>query len=130
MNILFICRYNRFRSVLSEALSKKYKKNKKYKVKSAGLFKGNPIDKYIKDIAKDLKIKIKSKPEGLSSKLLSWQDLIVIVADDVPPAIFNDKRYINKVKLLKIKDSQGERGAKAVAKKVEFKIKKFVKELK
>ena len=41
MNILFVCRYNRFRSRTAEAYFKKINKNKKIKVKSAGIFKGN-----------------------------------------------------------------------------------------
>ena len=59
MNILFICRYNRFRSVIAEGFFKKYNKNKKHKAKSAGLIIGTPMNREVKKVARDLKIKIK-----------------------------------------------------------------------
>ncbi len=51
INILFVCRYNRFRSRVAEAYFKKINKN--FKVKSAGLFKGRPLSpKTIKEAKK------------------------------------------------------------------------------
>ena len=41
--ILFICRHNRFRSKIAEGYFNKINKN--VKVKSAGIFIGNPLDK-------------------------------------------------------------------------------------
>ena len=45
-SILFVCKYNRFRSRVAEAYFKKINKNKNISVKSAGIIKGNlPLDK-------------------------------------------------------------------------------------
>lgn len=130
MKILFICRFNRFRSVLAEGLFKKLNKNKKHKAKSAGLIKGSQIDKNTKQIAKDLKIKIKAKPQTLSSKILAWQDMIVIIADNVSLDLFEHQKYIKKMKVYKIHDAKSDYHAKAVAKKVERAITEFVDGLK
>jgi protein-tyrosine-phosphatase len=128
MNILFLCRYNRFRSVIAEGFFKKLNKNTKYKAKSAGLIIGRPIDQNTKNIARKLGIKIKKKPEGLSTRLLGWQDLLVIVADDVPEAVFKNKEYIKKIKTIKIKDANIEDSINVV-KMIEFAVKLLVKKL-
>ena len=130
MNILFICRYNRFRSVLAESFFKKYNKNRKFNAKSSGLIKGYPIDKHIKELAKKLKIKIKKEPEGLTTKILNWQDLLVIMADDVPISAFKNKRYIKKIKVLKVRDVFNNNDRIKVAENVERRIKQLIKELK
>jgi len=130
MNILFVCRYNRFRSVLAEGFFKKYNKNKKHNVKSAGLIVGSPIDANTKQIARKLKIKIKSRPEPLSSKLFGWQDLIIIVADDVPLEVFKKQTNVKNLKIWKIKDTSNDNKAKLIAKKIETRIKSFAGKLK
>jgi len=104
MNILFICKYNRFRSRVAEAYFKKINKDKKIKVKSAGLIKGNPLDKNQIELAKKFKLDIKGEPRGLSSKLLKEQDLVILVANDVPQEVF-DKKYTKKLIVWKIPDN-------------------------
>lgn len=94
--ILFICRYNRFRSKFAEAYFNKINTNDKIEAKSAGLFKGNKIDKGIYDLAKKHKLILTKKPQSISEKLLEWQDTIIIVADNVPEVIFNDHRVVSK----------------------------------
>ncbi|MFH1802845.1 MAG: hypothetical protein ABH864_05365 [archaeon] len=128
MNILFVCRYNRFRSVLAEGLFRKY--SKKHKVKSAGLIVGSPINTNTKRIAKELKIQIKKSPEPLSSKLFSWQNLIIIIADDVPQIVFKKQTNAKKVIVWKIKDTRTDKKSEAIAKKIEAKIKSFTRKLK
>jgi len=45
--ILFVCKYNRFRSKTAEAFFNLLKHNKKIKAKSTGLIKGDyPLDPY------------------------------------------------------------------------------------
>ena len=106
MNILFVCRYNRFRSKVAEAFFRKYNKNKKYKIKNAGLIKGTSIGKEVKESAKKFEIKVRGRPQGISSKLIKWQDLTVIVANDFPIDIFKDnKKYGKKLIVWKIKDT-------------------------
>jgi len=135
INILFVCRYNRFRSRIAEAYFKKVNKSKRIKVKSAGLIKGNPLNKFTVEIAKNLGLDIKGKVKGLSSKLIAWQNLTVIVADDVPPEVFEkNKQYGKKVIIWKIKDVKyvqtGEikKLAKIIMKKVDILNKDLEKE--
>lgn len=105
INILFVCRYNRFRSKTAEAYFKKINKNKNVRVKSAGLIKGNPR-KSIKELKK-FGIKIKGPPQGLTSKLMAWQNVTIIVADNIPPKVFDkNKKYGKKVLVWKIKDAE------------------------
>jgi protein-tyrosine-phosphatase len=88
VNILFVCKYNIFRSKVAEAYFKKINKNKKFKAKSAGIFSGAKKKRDIIAECKELGLRIKGKPKGVSIKLLEWMDILVIVADDVPKEIF------------------------------------------
>ena len=99
-NVLFICKYNRFRSKVAEAYFKKITANySEFKAKSAGIIKGSyPLDSNQKKIAKQMGIDINNPPQGLSVELLRWSDIIVIVADNVPTMLFrNQKRYGKRV---------------------------------
>jgi protein-tyrosine-phosphatase len=100
-NVLFICKYNRFRSKVAEAYFKKITSeyDQKFKAKSAGIIKGSyPLDSNQKKIAKKMGIEINNPPQGLSVELLRWTDIIVIVADNVPQMLFrNQKRYGKRV---------------------------------
>jgi len=133
MNILFVCKYNRFRSRIAESYFKKINKNKTFKVKSAGLFKGRPISKFQQKVAKEIGLNIKGKPQGLSTKLLIWQDVMIIVADDVPQSIFNNKEYGKKTIVWKLPDAlvdnkkQTANLIKAIMKKVDKLISKELK---
>jgi protein-tyrosine-phosphatase len=105
INILFVCRYNRFRSRIALAYFNKINKNKNIKAKSAGLIRGNSLNPFTVEIAKEFDLNIRGKTQGLSSKLMAWQNVTIIVANDVPPQVFNrNKRYGKKVIVWKIKD--------------------------
>ncbi|MEK6819916.1 MAG: hypothetical protein AABY03_01820 [Nanoarchaeota archaeon] len=95
-HILFVCRYNRFRSILAEAFFNKYNKDKSIIVKSAAPIRGMPLGDKVKKLAKEFKIKIKNKPHGLTSKLMKWQNITVIVADDVQNILFNENKSYGK----------------------------------
>jgi protein-tyrosine-phosphatase len=98
MNILFVCKYNKFRSQVAEAFFNKYNKNKSFNVKSAGLFQGSyPLDKDQVGVAKEFGILINKKPEKLNQKLINWADIIVDVADDVPPSMFEAEKNGKKL---------------------------------
>lgn len=97
MNILFLCKHNVFRSRTAEAYFKKINKNKNLKISSAGPLKGEDCSKNQKKALKEEKIKFISKPKGLSVKLLRKQDLLIIVANDLPIILFNNKDYNKKV---------------------------------
>ena len=91
-NILFVCKWNRFRSKIAESYFNKINKNKNFKAKSAGIIKGwTPFDAYQVDEAKKLGINLKGKTQGIDTKLLKWQDLIIITANDIPETIFQSK---------------------------------------
>ena len=132
MKILFVCRYNRFRSRIAEAYFKKINKNKGIKVDSAGIFKGRPIDSLEKTITKTQGVSIGGSPKSMSSVLLSKQDIIIIVADDVPKELFKyEGRYLQKVIVWGIKDnSTGNRKKiEIIVKKIKKKVDLLVKQL-
>lgn len=90
MNILFVCKWNRFRSKAAEALFKEMNKNSNNKADSGGLFPGIPVSKDIIMAGKKFNIDITKKQQGLPHKLLMWADKIIIVANDVPSSIFKE----------------------------------------
>ena len=98
--ILFICKHNVFRSKVAEAYFKKINKDKNIEVSSVGIIEADTlteIEKSIvkqqREIAKRLGIDIIDSSRALKISLLSKQDMIVIVADDVQD-IFTNKFYL------------------------------------
>jgi len=106
-HILFVCKYNRFRSKLAEDIFKRINGKSNIKVKSAGVIRGNSIDKNQAKVVRSQGFELKGPPRGISSELLRWQDILVIVANDVPKGLFKDnKRYGRKTILWKIPDAK------------------------
>lgn len=133
MKILFVCKYNRFRSKIAESVFKKINKNKKHDSRSAGIIKGSPINIKQKKIARTIGIDIKNPPRGLSTSLLKWQDIVIIVADDVPSEIFREnKRYGKKLLIWKIPDTKtdDENEIKNVIERIRLKVEGFVDDVK
>ncbi|MCL5018486.1 MAG: hypothetical protein M1416_01820 [Candidatus Pacearchaeota archaeon] len=111
MNILFICKYNAFRSRIAEEYLRKINRNPKIKIASRGLIMGGKPDKEQIQISKEIlgiNIIRRGKPIPITKKDLKEADLIIVVADDVPRIIFNYKRNIlqKKIVIWKIKDEQ------------------------
>jgi len=107
-NILFICKYNVFRSKVAEAYFKKINKNKNIKVKSAGIISGCIRGKNTTASVKEFGLSLKGNSKGLNINLLKWADIIIIVADDVPREIFKyNNAYPRRVILWKLKDVFG-----------------------
>jgi len=105
LNILFVCKYNRFRSRIAEAYFKKINKNKRIKAASAGIFKGDPVSKEIISIGKKMGLKIKGVPRAINIKLLKWQNMVILVADNVPKKLFSfNKKRGKELIVWKIKD--------------------------
>lgn len=133
MKVLFICKYNRFRSKIAEGIFNKKNKNKKHKAKSAGMIQRSyPLDKEEVLVAKELGIKLKGKPKGLSTDILKWHDTAIIVADDVPKDILKDNyKFGKKLIIWKIKDaeSKNKKEIKLIIMKIEEKVTKFAKEI-
>jgi protein-tyrosine-phosphatase len=133
MNILFVCKYNRFRSRVAERYFKMINKNKYLHASSAGLLRGHyPLDKNEVRFAKEAGIDIEGKPRGLSTDLLRKIDLVVIVADNVPPKIFHYEDYHGKVLVWKVKDIHHLEGKALIEKrirKIMKKVEKFVRKM-
>ena len=85
MKILFVCKHNRFRSKVAEALFNKYNKDKENEAKSAGV----KLD--IMHVAENVKKALEEKgikevdnlPREVSEKEIKWADKIIVVANDV-----------------------------------------------
>jgi protein-tyrosine-phosphatase len=110
MKIIFICKYNAFRSRVAEEYFNKINKNKKIKVISRGLIMGGNSDNEQRQISnKLLGINIaKRKPLPITLPELIESDLIIVVANDVPKVIFDYQNVNLQKKLIiwKIKDEQ------------------------
>ncbi len=97
MKILFICKHNRFRSKVAEAIFKKLNDNSNNYSESAGLIKEikHPfIDKSIIKIMNQKGYVVKGKPRKATQKILKKFDKIFIVADNVKIRDF--KRFKGK----------------------------------
>jgi protein-tyrosine-phosphatase len=129
MKIIFVCKYNRFRSRIAEAYFKQINKNKNIQAESAGLLPGHyPLDKEEVEVARKNGLKLSGRPRGLSTDLLREIDLVVIAADNVPRSIFNYDRYKGKIKVWRIKDITSTDGKVLIEKRIK-KIKKKVEKL-
>lgn len=104
--IIFICKYNAFRSRVAEEYFKKVNKNKNVEIISRGLIVGGkPSSMQVKLAKEILGINIankKSKPIDVMKLINS--DKIIIVANDIPRIIFNYPLIKDKVIIWKIKD--------------------------
>ena len=131
--ILFICKHNVFRSKVAEACFKKLNKNRDYIAKSAGLITIRTINPIQRKVCKWSGIIIKSPSRGISVELLKWADLIIIVANDVPPHLFSyDKRRETKSIVWRIPDvfNNKEQDIEKVVSSIRKKIKSLIKNLK
>ncbi len=133
MKILFICKYNAFRSKVAESYFRKINKNKKIKVSSAGFIDGGGADKTQRAVAKKLDSEIKGTSKRLSLKLLREQDLVVVVAKDVPKIMFNHSMGYGKTKFvywgMKDEQLQNRKVVEKIVKKIKKKVERLVKKL-
>jgi protein-tyrosine-phosphatase len=141
--ILFVCKHNILRSRVAEIFFKKFNKSKKYKAESAGLIKwdkrhlvGDKGYEAEKIALRKLNLDFKPNSKGLSSSILKRIDILVIVADDVPPSIFRDEKAFDgkvvvwKIRDVKNKDKDKKKVAEDIIRHIEKKVREFVKELK
>lgn len=101
MNILVVCKYNRFRSKIAEAFFKKYKN---CNVQSAGIIKGPPISEKLHQQAAHFGIKLKKTIKAIEWSFLLWQDVIIIVANDVPKEIFDGISFVKDLRVWGVPD--------------------------
>ena len=130
MNILFVCKHNRFRSKVAEALFNHYNKNSNIKVKSGGTTLGlnHSISLPAKEILVKKRIVLeKEQSQRIDESLINWADKIIIVADNVPKKIFPK----NKVEIWPIPDALESDipGIKERIKKIESLVKKLIKSI-
>lgn len=127
MKILFLCKYNVFRSRIAEEYFNKINKNKKNKAISRGFIIGEESDKSQKLIARKYGIILKDNPKPITLQELKDADKIIVVADDIPKIMFNYELIpiIKKVETWNIKDEQKknrtriEKTMKGIIKKVD-----------
>ena len=113
MNILFICRYNCFRSKIAEA----YYNSQAKEAKSAGYMPGIPISKGTFACAKELGLELDETTQGITHDLTLWSDTIIIIDDFNSTPIFSGhaKRHGKKLLYWNIPDVIGDSVADRVA---------------
>ncbi len=96
MKVLFVCRHNRFRSKVAEAIFKKNNKNKKFKVRSRATFPDYiPVAENVQKVLEEKGVKrINKYPKKLRKEDVEWADLIVVVANEVDRS-FKNKKTLN-----------------------------------
>ena len=98
MNILFICKHNRFRSKVAEALFRHYYKGDSVKVRSAGTIVDlmHPyVSRAVHAVLRERDVSLRDDGAvKLDSFMLKWADKIVIVADNVSPDMFQGREMI------------------------------------
>ena len=131
MKILFVCKYNRFRSRTADVYFKKINKNNKITSSSAGIFQGSyPLDKTQVRVGKELGLNIEGKPRAISTDLLRNIDLIVIVANDVPESLFNPRyQKIIKWNISDVKEGKDYEADRKVMKRIFKKVDELNKRL-
>jgi protein-tyrosine-phosphatase len=110
MKILFICKYNVFRSRVAEEYFREINKNRNISAMSRGIIMGGDSDPEQRGIAKKL-LGIDINKRGalpVTQKDLIGADLIVIVANDIPRVVFDYHKGVlqKKIVIWKIRDEQ------------------------
>jgi len=125
-----------FRSRIAEAYFNKINRDKDWKAESAGIIEYYlPLHKKAAEALKKFKIKLIGKSKGVNASLLSKQNLIIIVADDVPKYLFDCPEYMDfkKTKIIqwKIQDEfeRDEDNIKGIIKNIIKKVDVLVKQL-
>jgi len=128
MKILFICKHNKFRSKVGEAIFNKLNKNKKIITESAGLLGSeNVTPNSIINVLKEKGYKVKRKiTKRVDSVKIKNYNLLIIVADNVDPILFKEN-FNGKIIWWKITDCM-DTNIKGIIKRVN-KIEKKVKNL-
>ena len=98
MNLLFVCKHNRFRSKVAEALFRYYYKGDSVKTKSAGTIVDlmHPyVSRAVHSVLREKGVSIRDDGAvKLDSFMLKWADRIIIVADNISPDMFRDREMI------------------------------------
>tara|TARA_Y100000031_G_scaffold141161_1_gene169425 strand:+ start:1483 stop:1917 length:435 start_codon:yes stop_codon:yes gene_type:complete len=106
--ILFVCKFNQTRSQIAQALFNKLNQKSFVKAYSAGVIKpeiSRDLNKNLRKLFKKYSLKY-GKPKQLSKKFLNKQEMIIVVADDVPLLLFNSQKK-NGISIVKWKVKDG-----------------------
>jgi protein-tyrosine-phosphatase len=113
--ILFICKFNRFRSQVAEAYFNQINKNSSIQASSAGFI--FPMSSRLQPnqvkVAAQNGVFMKGKSKSITAQMLKDSDIYIIVADDIPKGMLNAKKYNKKMIVWKIKDAHHD-DAKAI----------------
>jgi protein-tyrosine-phosphatase len=105
MKLLFVCKYNRFRSKVAECIFNALNVDKNVHAESAGLLMDASrqyIEKNVLKIMNEKGYKLRGMPRQLTSRLVKDFDVVVIVADNVNKEFFAD--FKGKIIKWKISD--------------------------
>jgi len=129
MKILFVCKHNRFRSKVAEALFRKHN-NGRDEVKSAGVridltrpFVAFNVKKVL--LKRGVRI-LDEKAREVNDFDLEWADRIIIVADNVPPGLFRD--YGKEIDVWDVEDADEseERKIEGIVRDIDYRVKQLV----
>ena len=132
MKILFICKHNKFRSKVGEAVFNKLNKNKNITAESAGIIGSeHSTPETVIKLLKEKGYAIKRKAtRRIDSIRINDYDTLIITADNVDPLFFKDS-FKGKIIWWKITDCTDIEIAeiKKRINKIEENVKKLIKEL-
>lgn len=105
MKLLFVCKYNRFRSKVAECIFNALNVDKNVHAESAGLLMDASrqyIEKNVLKIMNEKGYGLRGVPRQLTSRLVKDFDVVVIVADNVNKEFFHG--FKGKIVKWKISD--------------------------
>lgn len=130
MKIIFVCKHNRFRSKVAEAIFNKLNKNPKVKAESRGILLDELrpyIEKNVIKIMNEKGYQINGKPEKLAISEINNYDLLIIVANNIDKEFFN--KFKGKIIKWDIEDCNANNinKIKSTVNEIENKVKDFLK---
>ncbi len=133
MKILFICKHNRGRSKVAEAIFNKLNKNRKILAESAGLIMDDSRPYIAEKVLEALKEKgynAQGIPRQAAKELTNKFDVIVLVADNLEKGFFHD--FQGKIIRWDIKDCDEDNAEciKRIIGEIEKNVKKLILDLK
>ena len=131
--ILFICKHNKFRSKVGEAIFNKLNKNKNIIAESAGTIgSDNPTPYNVVKILREKGYRVaRMKARKINLKKINDYDILIVVADNVDPQLFKDSGYRWKIIWWKVSDCMSiyVPGIRKRVDDIEKRVKKLIKRL-
>ena len=126
IKILFICKWNRFRSKAAEAILDKISDGR-FEVRSAGIFLYREpfVPKIVISLLKEKNYSVrKMNSVKVDDELIEWAVKIVVVADDVPDIFPKEKTIRWEIK--DISDEEDFEGTRRTIEKIEKRVREFL----